>query len=87
MAQLTKVTDTITPLQAHLASIGACSDACTWAGTKSARETWETCERADWLLWFFGTIQTSNGNRLANGAKQMKLGVSTTIRFSAASSW
>ena len=55
MAQRTKVTDTNatdTPLQAHLASLDACPEARAWAGTKTTREAWETCERADWLLWW-----------------------------------
>jgi hypothetical protein len=55
MAQRTKVTDTdgtITPLQAHLALLDACINAREWVGTKTARETWETCDRADWLLWW-----------------------------------
>src|SRR5258707_929409 len=34
-----------------------------------------------WLLWFLGRIQVSNGNRLANGARLTKIGVSRTPSF------
>lgn len=39
-------------LQDHLKNIGACEEARQWAGTRSALEAWEQCERADWLLWW-----------------------------------
>jgi hypothetical protein len=36
----------------HLRLIGACTEARSWAGNKTAKEAWDTCERADWLLWW-----------------------------------
>ena len=39
-------------LQEHLASLGACDAARTWAGGLTSKEVWEKCERADWLLWW-----------------------------------
>lgn len=43
---------TATKLQAHLAAIRACLEAREWAAGKDALTVWETCERADWLLWW-----------------------------------
>jgi len=34
-----------------LAKLGACSDARHWTADKPIKEAWETCERADWMLW------------------------------------
>lgn len=34
----------------HLDDIEACAEAREWVGTRTAREAWEQCERADWLL-------------------------------------
>jgi len=36
----------------HLKAIGACQEARVWAGDRTAKEAWEQCERADWLLWW-----------------------------------
>jgi len=36
-----------------LISMYACRDARDWARNKSWREIYDTCERADWLLWLF----------------------------------
>lgn len=41
------------PLQTHLTTLGACSEAIEWAGAYiSLRAAWDTCERSDWLLWY-----------------------------------
>ena len=42
----------LTPFQAHLASLNACAEARAWARAKTAREAWERCNYADWLLWW-----------------------------------
>lgn len=34
-----------------LKKLGACNEAVAWAGDKSLKEAWETCERADWMFW------------------------------------
>ena len=36
--------------------VGACDDGAVWAEGKSARIAWETCQRADWMLWALGRI-------------------------------
>jgi hypothetical protein len=43
---------------AHLRRIGACVEAREWAKGKTAREAWEQCDRADWLLWW---VAAENG--------------------------
>ena len=43
-----------TNLQIHLAQIGACAEAHTWAGSRTAQQAWDECERADWLMWWIG---------------------------------
>src|ERR1700679_1141953 len=42
----------LTPFQLHLKSISACPDARQWAGSRTAKQAWDECERADWLLWW-----------------------------------
>ena len=74
MALLTKVTKTnatTTPLQAHLASIGACSEAREWAGAKTAREVWETCERAKWLLWWVARTKINSKSDIVKCAAKI----------------
>lgn len=40
-------------LKEFLNSLGACQDSVLWAdGREVSEETWNTCPRADWLLWF-----------------------------------
>lgn len=39
-------------LQEHLISLDACQEAKDWAGSRTARQAWDECERADWLLWW-----------------------------------
>jgi hypothetical protein len=34
----------------------ACEDARLWAEGKDLKTVWETCERADWLLWLCGKM-------------------------------
>jgi hypothetical protein len=41
-----------TPFQLHLKSLNACPDARQWAGPRTAKQAWDECERADWLLWW-----------------------------------
>jgi len=41
-----------TVYQSKLSNLGACGEAREWVGSKSEREAWLTCPRADWLLWF-----------------------------------
>ena len=41
-----------TPLQQHLESLQACAEAIAWAGDRTARQAWDECPRADWLLWW-----------------------------------
>ena len=40
----------------QLVALRACSEAMAWAGDKPLEEAWETCERADWLLWFAAKV-------------------------------
>ena len=41
-----------TAFQAYLASVSACHEAREWAARRTARQSWDECERADWLLWW-----------------------------------
>jgi hypothetical protein len=43
-------------LTAKLQSLHACHEAREWAKGKSLREAWETCERADWMLWYAARV-------------------------------
>ena len=36
--------------------VGACDNGAVWAEGKSARIAWETCQRADWMLWALSRI-------------------------------
>jgi hypothetical protein len=43
----------VTKFQSYLRkNIGACHEARQWADERTAREAWDECERADWLLWW-----------------------------------
>ena len=57
-----------TYLQAHLAAMGACPYAREWAATKPAQEAWETCDRADWLLWWAGNTAVNSKQDLVRCA-------------------
>ena len=37
--------------QEKLIKMDACEPAVEWVGSKTLREAWDTCERADWMLW------------------------------------
>jgi hypothetical protein len=39
-------------LQQHLTSIGACSDAIRWAGSRTPQAAWNETDRPDWLIWW-----------------------------------
>jgi hypothetical protein len=41
-----------TAFQRYLSRLGACAESREWAGNRTAREAWDECERADWLLWW-----------------------------------
>jgi len=40
--------------------IGACSQAIEWAGEMTIEEAWNTCERGDWMLWFYSKQYPEN---------------------------
>jgi len=48
----------------RLVKLGACSDAIAWVGEKTLAEAWETCDRADWMLWLVRRIDGSYTPRL-----------------------
>jgi hypothetical protein len=50
----------LTLLQEHLGSIDACWEAREWAGTRTAQQAWDECERADWLLWWAWMVGRDN---------------------------
>ena len=37
--------------QEKLIEMCACDSATEWVGDKTVREAWDTCHRADWMLW------------------------------------
>jgi hypothetical protein len=39
-----------------LTELGACPEAVRWAGRKTPKKAWETCNHGDWLLWVAGKI-------------------------------
>ena len=41
-----------TNFQTYLESVHACVEAREWAGKRTARQSWDECGRADWLLWW-----------------------------------
>src|SRR5882672_9978527 len=44
-----------------LKKLGACEEAVEWSAGKSLKETWEQCERGDWLLWLVGYMVGKEG--------------------------
>ena len=44
-----------------LKEINACTEAREWTKGKSLAEAWDTCERADWMLWLCGRMAGSDG--------------------------
>jgi pyruvate-formate lyase-activating enzyme len=47
-----------------LITLDACRNAKNWAGDKSWKEIYETCERGDWLLWLFKKTNPDDLQRL-----------------------
>ena len=39
-----------------LTKLGACTEAVKWAGRKTHKKAWGTCQRGDWLLWIAGKL-------------------------------
>jgi len=39
-----------------LTKLGACPEAVKWAGRKTHKKAWGTCQRGDWLLWIAGKL-------------------------------
>ena len=39
----------------------ACSEAVKWVGDKSLLESWNTCQRGDWMLWYVSKNKTALG--------------------------
>jgi len=39
-----------------LTELGACAEAVKWAGRKTHKKAWGTCQRGDWLLWIAGKL-------------------------------
>src|SRR5690242_11317253 len=44
-----------------LTRLRACTEAREWAEGKSIAETWQQCERGDWLLWLCGNMANKEG--------------------------
>lgn len=42
-------------------SKGACAEGMAWIKGKSLAEFWQTCDRADWMLWICGRIAGEKG--------------------------
>ena len=40
----------------QLESIDACGDAVRWVGNKTLEQAWQSCERADWMLWYCAKV-------------------------------
>jgi hypothetical protein len=55
-------------LQQHLDSLSACAEARQWAGSRTAREAWDQCERADWLLWWAARTPANNQQAIVRAA-------------------
>lgn len=45
----------------QLKKVDACEEAIDWVGTKTPLEAWETCEQADWMLWFMAKMAGTAG--------------------------
>ena len=50
-------------LNEHLISLGACQAGLDFATGKTALETWDTCERPDWLGWWLAKTNSNPENR------------------------
>jgi hypothetical protein len=48
-------------LKELLKTLHACSDAVEWSSGKSLVKAWETCKRADWMLWLCGRMAGREG--------------------------
>jgi hypothetical protein len=44
-----------------LRDLKACPEAIYWLGTKTFSEAWDSCERADWMLWLCTKMQDKHG--------------------------
>jgi hypothetical protein len=44
-----------------LVNLGACSNGKAWARGKTLKKTWETLERADWMMWLLGKMADKPG--------------------------
>ena len=49
---------------ALLVKFGACNEAVQWAEGKTLEEAWNTCDRADWMLWLVAKIDVTYSPRL-----------------------
>ena len=47
-----------------LTKLEACEESIEWAGEKTIEEAWETCERGDWMLWFYKKMYPDNLSEL-----------------------
>ena len=43
-----------------LTKLEACQPSIEWAGEKTVDEAWETCDRGDWMLWFYKKMYPDN---------------------------
>ena len=71
MTNLRKVEVNLVPataLQEHLESLGAWQEAREWVGARTATETWEQCERADWLLWWAAKTEANTHQQVVLAA-------------------
>ena len=41
----------------EVVKLGACKYGVDWLGNKTKAEFWATCQRADWMLWYFKKVQ------------------------------
>ena len=62
-------------LQELLRNKRACSGAREWLGEKDLREAWETCPRADWLIWALGKFEIVDNRQLVEFAISFARGV------------
>lgn len=47
-------------IQEKLKSLNACGEALEWVGAKSLTVAWQTCPRADWMLWLAAKAKVKN---------------------------
>jgi len=62
-------------LQELLRNKRACSGAREWLGEKDLREAWETCPRADWLIWALGKFAIADNRQIVEFAISFARGV------------